>query len=70
MTALTRQHLDIAECGTVGCRHDNCVLHFHGRCHPHAPVSAYYEKQTGEIVICCYRCGELIARVAVAGDPR
>lgn len=67
MTVLTKKDLDAAGCSTPGCQHDHTILHFRGRCHPHGPVSALYDRRSGEIVISCARCQKLIARVAVAG---
>jgi hypothetical protein len=67
MSTLTRQDLDAVRCRVAGCQHDHGVLYFHGSCHPNSPVWACYEKQTGEIVIRCGKCEQLIARVAVAG---
>lgn len=68
--SITRKELDRAGCGTPGCSHDHSVVYFHGKCHLSAPVEASYEKATGEIVMRCARCQELIVRVAVAGEPQ
>src|SRR5580658_8796895 len=58
--ALYREELDAA------LRSSRSSCHFHSPCHPTAPTWVYYEN--GELVIaCCIRkCGQEIARIAVA----
>jgi len=54
-------------CSVPGCTHaDHSTVYFHGRCHMQAPVQVSYTKDSGELVITCYQCKHIIAKVAVA----
>jgi hypothetical protein len=65
---LTQSELNKAMCMVPGCDHTGHrdMLFFHGKCHPHAPVTVYYVMPKGMIVIRCHRCNELVAEVKVA----
>lgn len=63
--SLTRKDLDNAGCAVPACGHDHSVIYLHARCHLNAKLSVCYEKATGELVIRCGECEELIQRMMV-----
>jgi hypothetical protein len=64
--ALTREQLDVAECGVPSCTHDHSVLFFHGKCHGNADVDVQYTKATGVLTITCNRCHGHVIDIQVA----
>ena len=68
MKALTQADLKGQGCQVPGCDHSDHydTLFLHGRCHPHAAVTAAYMKATGIIVIRCHKCDALIAELKIA----
>ena len=64
--ALTRAKLDPMGCAAPNCDHDHSELYLVQKCHPKVGVDAKYVKDTGQVVITCHACDELVAVLQVA----
>jgi hypothetical protein len=62
---LTQRDLDAVGCDTPSCTYDHSTIYLHPACCDGAPVSARYEKDSGEVVIACAECEREVARIAV-----
>jgi hypothetical protein len=59
---LTRAELDQLKCAN-GC--DDHPIRLYGRCHPDAPHRAFYDKETGQVVLLCAMCGKHVVAISV-----
>jgi hypothetical protein len=63
-STMSKADLDNATSGVPGAENDlHGVLYLHGACHLKAPQMIRYEKESGELVICCAECGSDFVRI-------
>jgi hypothetical protein len=67
---LTHEDLEPLRCDTPGCTKCDEVLYFGNRCHPHAPLQAFYVKAAKVLHLACAQCGETITGIQVAERMR
>jgi hypothetical protein len=65
---LTRQQLDQTQCENERCEHvhDSEQLFLLCATHPERGLAAVYNKPTGELLLFCMDCGNLVVTIEVA----
>jgi len=62
---LTTKNLDALKCSSPKCKHEDCELFLHPKCHEGGGTMVSYQKGSGEILIACNVCGKHIVRIMV-----
>ena len=68
MKTLTRSELNKTGCGNPECGHDHSddILVLHAICHPDTPTWVFYEKVSGNLIVKCAECDNVVARLKIA----